>query len=169
MIFAKTRDETIKERLLKEMETYFKGDKKRILHARQVTEFAEKILSGEKGDYEIVLAAAILHDIGIPEAERKYGSSAGRYQEIEGPPIARNILEKAGFVSEKIAEVCEIISHHHTRGKVNTLNFKIIYEADWLVNLPEEGDLKDKKKLGGIIAKIFLTETGKKLAHKIYL
>ena len=41
----------------------------------------------------MVRAAAILHDIGIHEAERKHGSSSGRLQELEGPPIARAILE----------------------------------------------------------------------------
>ena len=29
----------------------------------------------------ITLAAAYLHDIGIPEAERRYGSCAGPHQE----------------------------------------------------------------------------------------
>ena len=49
----------------------------------------------------VVRAAAVLHDIGIREAERKHGSSAGKYQEVEGPPIARRILEKLSVDPER--------------------------------------------------------------------
>ena len=50
----------------------------------------------EKGNPAVVLSAAYLHDIGIQEAERKYQSTAARYQEEEGPPIAREILTRLG-------------------------------------------------------------------------
>ncbi len=43
---------------------------------------------------EIIDIAALLHDIGIPEAERKCNSCAGRHQEQEWPPIARDMLSK---------------------------------------------------------------------------
>ncbi len=78
------------------MEDYFGDDAKRIGHALRVTGFADEILLHEPGDRELVLATALLHDIGIREAERKYGSSAGDLQEREGPPVARKILEGLG-------------------------------------------------------------------------
>lgn len=34
----------------------------------------------------VILAASVLHDIGIPVAKEKYGSAAGHYQEKEVPP-----------------------------------------------------------------------------------
>ncbi|MBI5699888.1 HD domain-containing protein [Candidatus Saganbacteria bacterium] len=123
----------MKERLLLEMENYFGRDEKRKDHARRVLGYAEQMLINEAGDREVVVAAAILHDIGIHAAEKKYGSSAGKYQEIEGPPIAENILKKLSFPEEKIAEVLQIIAHHHSGG-VDTLNFKILQDADRLVN-----------------------------------
>lgn len=123
----------MKERLLREMENYFGRDEKRIDHARRVLGYAEQMLKKEAGDREVVVAAAILHDIGIHAAEKKYGSSAGKYQEIEGPPIAENILKKLSFPGEKITEVLEIIAHHHSGG-IDNLNFKILREADRLVN-----------------------------------
>ena len=129
----------MREELLKEMEEYFGDDQKRINHARRVLGYAEEILEKEegKGDREVVEAAAILHDIGIHEAERKYGSTGGHYQEIEGPPIAQKILRKINFPDGKIAEVLEIIAHHHTPGKIETVNFNVLYEADRRVNLEE--------------------------------
>lgn len=159
----------MKEVILQEMKNYFGRDEKRINHALRVLAYVEKILENEPGDREIVEAAAILHDIGIHVAERKYGSTAGKYQQIEGPPIAENILRRIGFPEEKIAEVLEIIAHHHTPGVVNTNNFKIVYDADWLVNLGDEHDISDKSRVEVLINRVFLTETGRKLASEIYL
>ena len=36
----------------------------------------------------ILEAAALVHDIGIKPSKEKYGSSAGQYQQIEGPAPA---------------------------------------------------------------------------------
>jgi HD superfamily phosphodiesterase len=127
-----------KEALLEAMEAYFAGDVKRIEHARKVTGYAEELLRREGADRGVVIAASVLHDIGIHEAERKYGSTSGRYQEIEGPPIARRILTELGLERDKIEEVCEIIAHHHSPGKIATRNFAVLYDADWLVNLRDE-------------------------------
>jgi HD superfamily phosphodiesterase len=159
----------IKASLIEAMEVYFGQDIKRITHARQVTEYAEELLVTEKGDYAIVIAAAVLHDIGIPEAERKYHSTSGKYQEIEGPPIARDILLRLRFPSHQIEEVCQIIGHHHSPDAANTTNFKILYDADWLVNLKDEFPTKDRNRLSAAIEKLFLTDTGKILAKEIYL
>ena len=49
----------------------------------------KRVVFPEGGDPRIVVAAAVLHDIGIQEAERKHGSSGPQGQELEGPPIAR--------------------------------------------------------------------------------
>jgi len=159
----------MKEALMAAMEAYFGGDARRIAHAHKVTGYAERLLEPEQGDPTVVLGAAVLHDIGIHEAERKYGNPNGKYQEIEGPPIARDILSRLGFSTADIEEVCEIIAHHHSPGKVNTSNFKILYDADWLVNLRDEYDIPDKKKLGAIIERVFLTRTGKAVARAEYL
>lgn len=154
-----------REKLLGEMAGYFKTDERRISHARQVTEYAEELWRREGGDYPIIIGAAVLHDIGIHEAERKYRSSAGKYQEIEGPPIARPILIRLGFTPEQIEEICDIIGHHHRPGKITSLNFRVLYDADRLVNLKDDYDVHDRGKLAQIIGRVFLTESGKSLAQ----
>ena len=158
-----------KEALLKAMEAYFKTDTKRINHALRVTGYAEELLKGEGGDYTIVIGVSLLHDIGIHAAEEKYGSTLGKYQEIEGPPIARQILTQLDFSPNQIEEICQIIAHHHSPGKINTQNFKILYDADWLVNLRDEYEIQDRNKLSNIIDQVFLTRSGQALARKIYL
>lgn len=150
------------------MESYFGTDSRRIAHALRVTEHARQLLETEPGDRELVLATALLHDIGIPEAERKYGSPAGNLQEIEGPPVARGILAGLGYDEPFIAEVCSIIASHHSPGEVETDNFRIIWDADWLVNLGEELSFDSEAELRTAIDRIFMTTTGKRLAEQIY-
>ncbi|MEA5113231.1 MAG: HD domain-containing protein [Geobacteraceae bacterium] len=157
------------ERIRMAMEDYFGADAKRIGHALRVTGYAGEILLHEPGDSELVLATALLHDIGIREAERKYGSSAGDLQEREGPPVARKILEELGYGEDFVQEVCAIIASHHSRGEVDSDNFRVIWDADWLVNLVDEVDCSDRERLPAMIGKIFMTATGRALARKIYL
>lgn len=162
-------DTNIKEALIRAMENYFGEDTRRINHAHRVTAYAERLLGSEKGDYPIVMGAAVLHDIGIHQAEKKYGSPGGKFQEIEGPPIARLILGELEFEPEHIEEICEIIGHHHSPGEINTQNFKILYDADWLVNLGDEYNIQERDKLSNIVETVFLTESGRSLAGEIYL
>ena len=159
----------VKEALLKAMEAYFRGDARRINHARRVTEYAEELLKREGGDYPVVIGASVLHDIGIHQAQKKYGSTSGKYQEKEGPPVARQLLTGLGFEPGQIEEICGIIAHHHSPGKITTRNFGILYDADWLVNLKDEYDIQDRDKMSGIIDKVFLTRSGKALARQVYL
>lgn len=160
---------TIKRKLLKVLELYFGNDTRIVNHTKEVMSFVEKLLEKEEGDRCIVIPATILHDIGIKAAERKYGSSAPGYQEKEGQIAAREILLEMELKQEDVDEICQIIAHHHSPGKTNTRNFKLVYDADWLVNLRDEVDIKDKVKLRELIDKIFLTNSGKKLAYKVYL
>ena len=84
----------MKDKLIQKMKDVFGDDQKRINHALAVLKYAEQIHAVEGGDAAVVTAAAILHDIGIHQAEQKYGSTAGKYQEIEGPPIAEANSER---------------------------------------------------------------------------
>ena len=114
----------------------------------------------------MIIAASYLHDIGIHDAERKYNSTAGDYQEREGPPIARDILERLGVDGKTIDEVCDLIAHHHSPGYIETLNFQILWEADSLVNL-EEATEKEPDQIKKMVEATFKTSTGKRLAKAL--
>jgi HD superfamily phosphodiesterase len=165
---AEERD-LLRERIALEMKKYFGTDFKRVHHAIKVAKFAEQILRMEGGNPLVVMGAAFLHDIGIHEADRKYGSHSGHHQEIEGPPIARDILERLNVAKQPIDEICDIIGHHHSPREEETLNFQILYEADGLVNIEEKGISKDRKKVEQLVGKVFRTVTGKRLAEELYL
>jgi HD superfamily phosphodiesterase len=159
----------MKDKLIQKMKDVFGDDQRRINHALAVLKYAEQIHSVEGGDEAVVTAAAILHDIGIHQAEQKYRSPAGKYQEIEGPPIAEKILNDDGFDPEKIKHVCKIIANHHSAKNIDTLEFRIIWDADWLVNIPDECGAMSRDKLKGIIGRIFKTNTGRQIAKELYL
>lgn len=165
------RKDLLKDRVAIEMKRYFQQDFKRIAHASKVARYAEKIVKAEQGDMAVVLIAAYLHDIGIKEAERKYQSSAARYQEQEGPPIAKEMLTKLGATPELIAEVCDIVGHHHHPRADESDNFKAVYDADLLVNLEEQQKdaASDIEKLKTYIERAFFTQSGRRLAKEVLL
>ena len=159
----------VEETCIEAMEQFFGADKKRIQHALAVLDYAKSIHSVEGGDPKVVLAAAILHDIGIPAAEEKYGSIAGPYQEKEGPPIAREMLEKAGFDAGTTDHVCDIIADHHSAKTMDTTEFKVLWDADWLVNIPNWHRDADKEQLKELVKKVFKTRKGLTMAREIFL
>ncbi len=147
----------------------FGEDDRRIRHALRVLELAKSILAEEGGDDEVVVAAALLHDIGIPEAEREYGSADGRYQERLGPPTACAILERLGMDEEKTRHVCAIIGAHHSGQGPDTVEFRILWDADWLVNAQEEFVDLPPDELRRRFDRIFRTRAGRTLADAFYL
>ncbi|OIP90372.1 MAG: phosphohydrolase [Syntrophobacteraceae bacterium CG2_30_61_12] len=166
-----SRENLLKDRVAVEMKRYFKQDFKRIGHAMKVARYAEQMLMDEGGEPPIVLPAAYLHDIGIKEAERKFQSTAARYQEQEGPPIAREILTRLGAREELIGEVCDIIAHHHHPRDEETNNFKVLHDADLIVNLEEaqKEQPSDPEHLKKIIATKMFTASGRKIAEQVLL
>jgi HD superfamily phosphodiesterase len=118
-------------------------DPMRIQHFLKVYMFAALIGKMEglpPKQQKILEIAAILHDIGIHPAEKKYGLSNGKLQEQEGPAYARELLnEIGGYEPELIDRVCFLIAHHHTYAGVNELDWQILLEADFLVNSFEKG------------------------------
>ncbi len=152
-----------------EMVRYYSGDIKRTEHFLKVYAYARIIAEGENADKKtihIIETAALTHDIGIKPSERKYGSSAGRYQELEGPPEAVKLLERVGEDKETIERVCWLIAHHHTYNCIDALDYRILVEADFLVNLSEDGC--SREAVLSAREKIFRTKTGTELLDRVF-
>jgi HD superfamily phosphodiesterase len=169
--FLLQKEDLLKDRVAIEMKRYLRSDFKRIGHATRVARYAERIGRAEGSNPAVVLCAAYLHDIGVVEAEKKYGSSEARYQEMEGPAVAREILERLGAKAELVDEVCDIVGHHHHPRKEETLNFKVLYDADRIANLEDrlKGNQIEPGQIESIIAEKFLTENGRLEARKTLL
>lgn len=155
--------------LMLEMIKYFSGDPKRIQHFIKVHSLARLIASKEGAGerlLKITEAAALVHDIGIKNAEAKYGSCAGKLQEREGPPEAEIMLRKIGADEELTERVKFLVGHHHTYTDIRGLDYQALVEADFLVNLYEDNSGKDAAKKA--LDFVFATETGKKLCREMF-
>jgi len=155
--------------LIYAMITYFDGDVRRINHFLKVYGFAKTLgeLEGlNESTQKILEAAALTHDIGIKNSEKKYNSSAGNYQQTEGPPEAEILLAKLGADKEIIERVCWLIAHHHTYTDIQGSDYQILVEADFLVNACEDNLTRDA--ICSFRDKIFKTQSGIVLLNSIY-
>lgn len=140
-----------------------------INHFMKVHSFARTIGVLEQLDDEtqfILETAAIVHDIACPLCREKYGSTAGKYQEIEGMIIAREFLADTGMTQGEIDRVVYLVGHHHTLNSIDGADYQILIEADYLVNADESGYSKDNIRSFG--ETYFKTAAGKNLLHALY-
>ena len=148
----------------------YRGDATRIQHFCKVHSYAKLIAESEQVDEKCLFtleAAALTHDIGIHLCEEKYGNCNGKLQELEGPAIARQLLERLNFDTTVIDRVCYLVGHHHTYTDVNGIDYRILLEADYLVNQYEDNLPKSSAKQA--LGHIFETATGKELCKLMYL
>lgn len=149
--------------------SYDRGDPKRINHFMKVYAFAG-LIGRKEGisdrELDILEAAAVLHDIGIHNAEMLHGSSDGKYQELEGPSVAADILSALGADNEFIGKVCNMVGRHHTYTGIDSLSLQILIEADFLVNIFEDG--MSDTAIASVKEKIFRTAEGTRLLEEMY-
>ena len=157
------------ETVITRMIAYNHGDARRIHHALKVYAFASAIAGEEKMPERgrmVLETAAVLHDIGIHVCEEKYGSCAGPLQEKEGPAVARPLLEGLELEEEEKERVLWLIAHHHTYTDVIGLDYQILIEADFLVNLDEGHEPIDAVK--SVREKIFRTKAGLAMLDSLF-
>lgn len=157
--------------LYKKMINFFSGDPRRCQHWIKVHSLAQQIAINEgMAEHQLFVleATAMLHDCGIKPGEEKYGAdhAHGHVQEVEGPPVAKAMLEELKFAAADIERICYLIAHHHTYTNIDGLDYQILVEADFLVNLFEHSD--SIEAINGAIKNIFKTKTGITIAKKMF-
>ena len=156
--------------LIRAMIKYDGGDAPRIQHFVKVHDFARMIAVAEgmnEEDLFVLEAAAILHDVGIHVSEAKYGNCDGKHQEELGPDEARKVLSEVdGFTAAQIERICWLIAHHHTYQDVTSLDHRILLEADFLVNIMEDGLSKEAALKA--YHNIFKTSCGKMICREMF-
>lgn len=173
--------QTNHNRLLTEMMAYYGGDPQRIQHFIKVYTFAKMIGEQEGLDEKtqyILETAAIVHDIGIKKAEQLYGYNTGKMQEEYGPALAKEMLQRlrteleatseyyAENEQEMMERVCYLVGHHHTYQGVDGRDYRILLEADFIVNALE--DKLPKENIQNAYERIFKTEAGKSILKTMY-
>ncbi|WP_409967295.1 phosphohydrolase [Bengtsoniella intestinalis] len=151
------------------MNALYAGDPKRIQHYTKVHSYAA-FLGREAGlsdpEQETLEIAALTHDIAIHHCEALYGHCMGKFQEKHSQEVATPFLQGLGVAPHVIARVCFLLSHHHTFVDVDSLDWRILLEADFLVNgfesqLPPES-------LAQAHQSVFQTPAGKTLCAQMF-
>ncbi len=122
-------------KIIKLLVEFFADDFRRIDHALQVLGHSKNIMAEKAGvNSDLVIACALLHDVGIKPAEEKFGYNNGKLQEEYGPAVAEELLQKIDFPADLIIRVKEIIGNHHSPSRYDYLELEILKQADAIVN-----------------------------------
>jgi uncharacterized protein len=107
-------------------------------HTLRVISNAKKLLENSEADKEIVLLAALLHDIARPEEEKSKGKVCHARL---GAEIAPAMLKEAGFSENIAVHVANAIRSHRFRGRnePETIEADIVFDADKLDSLGAAG------------------------------
>jgi hypothetical protein len=68
-----------------------------------------------------------------------------------------------------IEHICKIIANHHSARNIDTIEFRIIWDADWLVNIPADFKDANRERLKQLINKVFKTKEGHRIAVQTLL
>ncbi len=127
----------------------FLRTRKNLIHTRIALRYAIRLLGDGKGDEEVVIPAILLHDVGWKAVAESLQLSAfgpnlsnpraARLHEVEGAKTARKILEKLGYPSEKVNEICRIIRGHDSRKKPVSRSDRVVKDADRLFRYSRKG------------------------------
>ena len=155
--------------VVRKMVEYSKGDLHDINHFMKVYAYAKTIAEGENLSPEqqkLVEVTAVVHDIACPLCRVKYGNANGKHQEEESAALIEEFFVDSDLPKEFVDRVSYIVSHHHTITGIDGIDYQILVEADFLVNLAEEQS--SKETIESVKNKIFKTKTGIWLINKIF-
>ena len=108
----------------------------------------------------------MIHDIACPVCRVKYGNTNGSNQEKESPELVKNFLKDVEIDDEMKERINYLVSHHHTYTNVDGMDYRILLEADFLVNADESEMSENAVETAR--ERVFETNTGKKLLTSIY-
>lgn len=137
--------EALVDALIREVRAEFGEDERRMRHALAVLDYVEQILAGEGGDPLVVRAAAVLHD---------------------GPPMAAPIPERLGVDAERAGHVLRIIGNHESTCEVDTPEFRILWDADRLANIPDECCGRTPEDARTLVERLCRTATGRAIGQE---
>ena len=156
-------------RAVEKMVDYYQGNKHDVAHFIKVYTYAKTIGELEQLDadtQQILELAAIVHDIACPLCRIKYGNTNGKNQEAESPALVEPFLAELSVPQDKIERISWLVAHHHTYTNVDGIDYQILVEADFLVNMYEDG--LGSESIKNAYEKIFKTKAGKNMCKWMY-
>ena len=80
--------------------------------------------------------------------------------------MAEKLLGELGFDRDVSERVQYLIAHHHTYDAIDAIDYQILVEADFLVNIMEGALSKESAR--NIYQNIFKTTCGKKICREMF-
>lgn len=155
--------------LLERMIVFSNGNFHDIDHFTRVWAYA-RLIGEEEGlsvqTQFLLEAAAITHDIACPLCREKYGNTNGKLQESEGAVLVTEFLRETDLTAEETERIAFLVAHHHTLSGIDSPDWQILVEADYLANAMECGYSLDAVK--AFCRKIFKTTAGSRLARELF-
>jgi uncharacterized protein len=105
---------------------YLSNSEYRWKHTLRVAQFGKVIAENEFADVELVVSACLLHDIAWFDTNADNCREHGRI----GAEKAKPILESLGYNQEQMETICYAISTHVDEDNPDTLEAKILSDAD---------------------------------------
>ena len=155
---------------IEKMIAFYQGNLHDINHFLKVWAFAKTIGEQEGLDDQTQLTlelAAVVHDIACPLCRQKYGNTNGKYQELESPPLVEDFFAGMPVEGDMAERISWLVAHHHTYTHVDSLDYQILLEADFLVNADEGGRVC--AAIENMRQSVFRTGAGVRLLDSIYL
>ena len=155
---------------IEKMIAFYQGNLHDINHFLKVWAFAKTIGEQEGLDDQTQLTlelAAVVHDIACPLCRQKYGNTNGKYQELESPPLVEDFFAGMPVEGDMAERISWLVAHHHTYTHVDSLDYQILLEADFLVNAGESE--YSKQAIENFCRKVFRTEAGTHLLKSMFL
>ena len=155
--------------IMQKMIAFSEGNIHDIDHLIRVWTYAKTIGELERLDEEtqyILEAAAITHDIACPLCREKYGNTNGKHQEAEGAELVKAFLSDTGMTEPQIERIAFLVGHHHTFAGIDSLDWQILIEADYIANASENG--YGETNVRNFIQKTMKTDSGKRLAKDVF-
>ena len=155
--------------IMKKMIADSHGSLHDIDHFIKVHSYAKTIVELEGVDADtlfILEAAAIVHDIACPGLRERFGRCDGKAQEREGMPLARELLAEFKLAPAQLDRIVFLVGHHHTPDEVDGIDYRILLEADYIVNAGESGCSRENIK--NARDRLFETDAGREILADIY-
>ena len=138
-------------------------------HIERVRKLALRIGKSEKADLKIIEIAVLLHDIGrkFEMKNRGYKNGIKLCHAVEGKKEAQKILENYKKITQEEKEnILHCIEAHRSRNELipNTLEAKIVFDADKLDSIGAVGIARDFLFAGSAGSNCLYTGNEKKLS-----
>jgi len=141
-------DEILCQKLIAKLKEIKNLDQTQIDHLQQVLKYADQIQHGAGGNPLVIKATAILVN-------------------LQDQVLARKLLTEHDIDEDAIDQVCRILSNHLASKEIDTIEHKIIIDANHLSSFISESDRIDQKKLNDLIDNVLLTSKAKKIIKEI--